>query len=241
MSDDEVRKQLVLAYLQMEKCQQVLRGENVEPVAMKDNGMSSDLELFYLCKKVREELAHLNQIAHKGTDKGDLVVSYDKRAETFLSDNLDDITRFTMNLSYMKKIVCDNKKVDTPQVGSVVYFLKNGKIHKSVLTEYIGLELFTDIPVCKVKGCDNGFRVVDIYSTPEELAQNVGKKVQNHYSFSKDHESAYFIDSTNRVFRGAKWYLGERRITFYETVDGLRENLLHEANIIDDTRKRPEL
>ena len=56
MSDDEVRKQLVLAYLQMEKCQQVLRGEDVEPVDMKDNGMSSDLELFYLCKKVREEL-----------------------------------------------------------------------------------------------------------------------------------------------------------------------------------------
>ena len=56
MSDDEVRKQLVLAYLQMEKCQQVLRGEDVEPVEMKDNGMSSDLELFYLCKKVREEL-----------------------------------------------------------------------------------------------------------------------------------------------------------------------------------------
>lgn len=56
MSDDEVRKQLVLAYLQMEKCQQVLRGKDVEPVEMKDNGMSSDLELFYLCKKVREEL-----------------------------------------------------------------------------------------------------------------------------------------------------------------------------------------
>lgn len=53
---NDVRGQLVLAYLQMEKCQQVLRGEDVEPVAMKDNGMSSDLELFYLCKKVREEL-----------------------------------------------------------------------------------------------------------------------------------------------------------------------------------------
>lgn len=53
---NDVREQLVLAYLQMEKCQQVLRGEDVEPVAMKDNGISSDLELFYLCKKVREEL-----------------------------------------------------------------------------------------------------------------------------------------------------------------------------------------
>lgn len=58
---DECREQLVLAYLQMEKCLQVLRGEDVEPIAMKDNGESSDLELFYMCKKVREELDYLNQ------------------------------------------------------------------------------------------------------------------------------------------------------------------------------------
>lgn len=51
-----VREQLIRAYLQMERCQQVLRGEDVEPVEMRDNGMSSDLELFYLCKKVRKEL-----------------------------------------------------------------------------------------------------------------------------------------------------------------------------------------
>lgn len=60
LSPDECREQLVLAYLQMEKCLQVLRGEDVEPVAMKDNGESSDLELFYMCKKVREELDYLN-------------------------------------------------------------------------------------------------------------------------------------------------------------------------------------
>ena len=56
MSEQEVREQLVLAYLQMERCNMVLRGEHVEPVGMLDNGNSSDLELFYTCKKVREEL-----------------------------------------------------------------------------------------------------------------------------------------------------------------------------------------
>lgn len=55
LSPDEVREQLVLAYLQMERCRRVLRGERVEPVAMLDNGESTDLELFYRCKKVSEE------------------------------------------------------------------------------------------------------------------------------------------------------------------------------------------
>ena len=54
LTPDQCRKQLALAYMQMERCQQVLRGEEVEPVEMMDNGDSSDLELFYLCKKVRE-------------------------------------------------------------------------------------------------------------------------------------------------------------------------------------------
>ncbi|MBR3400516.1 MAG: hypothetical protein IKH08_12130, partial [Prevotella sp.] len=54
LTPDECREQLVLSYLQMERCQQVLRGEDVEPVTQMDNGESSDLELFYLCKKVRE-------------------------------------------------------------------------------------------------------------------------------------------------------------------------------------------
>lgn len=61
LSPDECRKQLVLAYIQMEKCMQVLRGEDVKPVAMKDNGESSDLELFYMCKKVAEELSTQEQ------------------------------------------------------------------------------------------------------------------------------------------------------------------------------------
>ena len=51
LSEKEARKELVLAYLQMERCQQVLEGEDVKPVTMKENGLDSDLELFYMCKK----------------------------------------------------------------------------------------------------------------------------------------------------------------------------------------------
>lgn len=43
-------EQLILAYLQMERCIAVLHGEDAEPVDMMDNGLSSDLELFYACK-----------------------------------------------------------------------------------------------------------------------------------------------------------------------------------------------
>lgn len=55
LSEKEAREQLSLAYQQMELCLEVLGGNGkVEPVAMKDNGLSSDLELFYTCKKLAE-------------------------------------------------------------------------------------------------------------------------------------------------------------------------------------------
>lgn len=60
LSEKEAREQLSLAYLQMERCIDVLEGEHdVEPVAMKDNGLSSDLELFYKCKEIDELLEAL--------------------------------------------------------------------------------------------------------------------------------------------------------------------------------------
>lgn len=74
LTPDECREQLVLAYIQMEKCLQVLRGEDVEPVAMMDNGESSDLELFYHCKKAAEELAYLNNMVHEGKKVGTLEI-----------------------------------------------------------------------------------------------------------------------------------------------------------------------
>lgn len=60
LTESECREELVLSYLMMERCQQVLRGKDVEPVEMRDNGESSDLELFYRCKKVASELAYVN-------------------------------------------------------------------------------------------------------------------------------------------------------------------------------------
>lgn len=62
LTPEEIKEQLKLAYIQMERCKQVLNGADVEPVEMKDNGLSSDLELFYSCKKRAAECAHLNQI-----------------------------------------------------------------------------------------------------------------------------------------------------------------------------------
>lgn len=71
LTEEEVRKELVLAYMQMERCQEVLDGYDVEPVEMKDNGQSSDLELFYKCKKAANELAYLNDIVSRPNENGD--------------------------------------------------------------------------------------------------------------------------------------------------------------------------
>lgn len=68
LSEDEVRSELVSCYLQMDRCQDILRGEDVEPVEMMDNGESTDLELFYRCKKLREECDYLNSIVSCGRD-----------------------------------------------------------------------------------------------------------------------------------------------------------------------------
>lgn len=61
LSPQECRRELVLAYLQMERCIRLLDGTDTEPVEMRDNGLSSDLELFYRCKKVREEKDYLDE------------------------------------------------------------------------------------------------------------------------------------------------------------------------------------
>lgn len=53
LSEQEVRRQLLLCYCQMERCISLLHGDKkVKPVEMDDNGLSTDLELFYTCKRV---------------------------------------------------------------------------------------------------------------------------------------------------------------------------------------------
>lgn len=57
LSEQEVRAQLFLCYCQMERCIRLLHGDKkVKPVEMADNGLSTDLELFYTCKRVVDGL-----------------------------------------------------------------------------------------------------------------------------------------------------------------------------------------
>ncbi len=59
LTPEQIKWELKLAYHQMERCIQVLNGEDVSTIKMKDNGLSSDLELYYKCKAVRGELDSL--------------------------------------------------------------------------------------------------------------------------------------------------------------------------------------
>ena len=224
LSPDQVREQLVLAYLQMEQTQRVLRGENVEPLTMLDNGESSDLELFYQCKKSAEELAYLNQVVSKpkvdvkfGFASNEQVERLKKIAESF--------RELGMKLQPRQLII-----------GKEVFFLSKGRIHKSILEDFIGIvQDETGDVVCRVKGYENAIPARFLYDSAVKLASTIGKSVQPHVSVSSDHESAYFIDSTSRVFKGAKWYLEEQKIDWYDSLEEMRGVLL--KTIVDDTKK----
>lgn len=223
LTPDQVREQLVLAYLQMEKCQNVLKGYDVEPVKMMDNGDNSDLELFYRCKKTAGELAYLNKMVHDG-----------KKVGTLELEVKFDTSPAILSLKELRKEffkMADSMKPKVFQVGSVVYFLNKGRIHKSTVKEVVG----SGEPCCYVNGHDNVIPASYLYRTPVRLALTIGKLVNNHVSVSSDHESAYFIDQTNRVFKAAKWYLEEQKIEHFESLNALREYLL--KNIVDDTKK----
>lgn len=88
LSEGEARNQLVLAYLQMERCRDVLRGVDAEPVAMMDNGDSSDLELFYQCRKAAEELGYFCE-----PDGGDYDEDGDYMEVTFSGNSVEEVIR----------------------------------------------------------------------------------------------------------------------------------------------------
>ena len=224
LSPDQVREQLVLAYLQMEQTQRVLRGENVEPLTMLDNGESSDLELFYQCKKSAEELAYLNQVVSKpkvdvkfGFASNEQVERLKKIAESF--------RELGMKLQPRQLII-----------GKEVFFLSKGRIHKSILEDFIGIvKDETGDVVCRVKGYENAIPARFLYDSAVKLASTIGKSVQPHVSVSSDHESAFFIDSTSRVFKAAKWYLEDQKIVHFDSINDLRGFLI--SNVVDDTKK----
>lgn len=226
LTPDQVREQLVLAYLQMEKCQTVLKGYDVEPERMMDNGESSDLELFYRCKKAAEELGYLNKMVHDGKKVG--AIEFEVKVDT--SPAILSLKELRKEFSKM----ADSMKPKVLQVGSVVYFLNKGRIHKSTIKDLFGLYPVTLDPCFQVNGYDNVFLANSIYESAVRLASTIGKLVNNHISVSSDHESAYFIDQTSRVFKAAKWYLEEQKIEHFESLNAMREYLL--KNIVDDTK-----
>lgn len=71
LTEPVCRDQLIRAYLQMERCRQVLHGMDVEPIEMKDNGLSTDLELFYQCRKIATELEYLNDMISRAAEDGE--------------------------------------------------------------------------------------------------------------------------------------------------------------------------
>lgn len=271
LSPDQVREQLILAYLQMEQCQRVLRGVDVEPVEMLDNGESSDLELFYQCKKTAEELSYLNEMVSKpdktikfgvDVDCSEAInqikkfyeqltkigkAAHDKNIPNDAYVMKVDLRKFyeplsfdtsnptdMFNLRKKFKEMAESMKLRVLQEGTEVYFLSKGRIHKSKVKEVIGLEQATGVPVCYVNGHDTIIPATYLYATSKMLVENL--KFQKHYSFSSEHESAYFIDNTSRVFLGAKWYLDEQKIKNFVNMDDLRKFLIE--NIVDDGEKR---
>ena len=237
LSPDQVREQLVLAYLQMEQTQRVLRGENVEPLTMLDNGESSDLELFYQCKKSAEDLHYLNEeLLHL-------------KAEDFLKESSKpggapivvkvDVSEQIQRLKRMAESFRELGRQLQPRqliIGKEVFFLSKGRIHKSILEDFIGIvQDDTGDVVCRVKSYENAIPARFLYDSAVKLASTIGKSVQPHVSVSSDHESAFFIDSTSRVFKAAKWYLEDQKIVHFDSINDLRGFLI--SNVVDDTKK----
>lgn len=70
LSEKEVREQLSLAYQQMELCLGVLNGKKgIKPIVMQDNGLSTDLELFYTCKRVVDRQSPIKNTKSKKIKK----------------------------------------------------------------------------------------------------------------------------------------------------------------------------
>lgn len=224
LTPDECREQLVLSYLQMERCQQVLRGEDVEPVTQMDNGESSDLELFYLCKKVREELDLLNR-SEKNPKGESITIGVDV-------DCSDAIKHFKDFKKEFEKLHSD----------AVKHINNYCKPRKDVYVMKVDLEKYFP-PISIDTGSQDSmlaFHKMMVDRLPKDMTLPVyfmyqGRVVTDHISHSIDKKQYFFIDQTNRVFRGAEWYLDDQRIYHFDTLDELRKYLLE--NIIDDGKR----
>lgn len=187
LSPDECREQLVLAYLQMEKCLQVLRGEDVEPVSMMDNGESSDLELFYRCKKAAEELAYLNKMVHEGKKVGTLQLEvkidthkFEKEFDSlreYLKPHIFDLETFLRFKGGLQKISERFLKRDLPGFlfvkGQEVWYMFGDRVQHSTI-EYMMSDV--DSVTYKTK-LGHETAECEIFGSLEELMENLKKTV----------------------------------------------------------------
>jgi hypothetical protein len=185
LTPDQVREQLVLAYLQMEKCQTVLKGYDVEPVEMMDNGESSDLELFYHCKKAAEELVYLNKMVYDGKKVGtlELEVKVDTRN---LQNELDKIkirdyikpTDFHLEpfLRFKKEISKISESLRMPKFGKgqEVWYMFGDRVQHSTI---VGIVRKVDgITIYKTK-LGHETAECETFCSLEELMENLKKTV----------------------------------------------------------------
>lgn len=188
LTPNQVREQLVLAYLQMEKCQAVLKGYDVEPESMMDNGESSDLELFYRCKKAAEELAYLNKMVHEGKKVGTLVFDvkietqkFEKELDSFreyLNPRVFDLDAFLRTKGGLPKITERFRKSDWSsflfEKGQEVWYMFGDRVQHSTI-EY-PIRKVDGITIYKTKlGHDTA--ECETFGSLEELMDNLKKTV----------------------------------------------------------------
>lgn len=188
LSPDQVREQLILSYLQMERCQQVLQGEDVEPVVMMDNGESSDLELFYRCKKAAEELAYLNKMVHDGKKVGtlELEVKIDthefekefKSFREFLNPRIFDLETFLRKKGGLPKISERFRKCDWSGFlfakGQEVWYMFGDRVQHSTI-EYPMRDV-DGVTIYKTK-LGHSTAECETFGSLEELMENLKKTV----------------------------------------------------------------
>ena len=101
LSDAEARHELLLSYQMMERCRDIIDGKDVEPVTMKENGLDSDLELFYMCKKLKRDRDELDELRKNtaGTVAGaiktiDSMMEEWKNFKASIMPKLDKVEKF---------------------------------------------------------------------------------------------------------------------------------------------------
>ena len=165
LTPDQVREQLVLAYLQMEKCQAALRGYDVLPVEMMDNGESSDLELFYRCKKTAGELAFMNNyfgvdVSTSENDKVGILLFKWPYVEDLISE-------FEMNFAKQSSKKCFAK-------GQEVWYMFGDRVQHStivgVVREVDGVTIYKTKLGHETAECET-------FGSLEELMENLKKTV----------------------------------------------------------------